>query len=120
ALQEVAHELVAASAVRCALDRAAQIVGDVEYVFGEVRGTEARGIAALALSATAHVLRLRERAQQAVLGLGELGFDDAETRLNPRPRRYRLRLLAGGRRLSVVVFWIHVACSLKVTPAACR
>src|SRR5581483_3257908 len=59
-------------------DRAAQIIGDVEHVLGEIgRGVLAR-ILAVALGAATLILALRQGAQQLVLGVGQLGLFLAE------------------------------------------
>src|SRR5262249_39273678 len=74
AFEEGTQQPVAALAVTHAFERTAELVGDVEWDLGEVRAAEAGGGGTPAVRAPAHMLGPGRRAQQAVLGVGELGL----------------------------------------------
>src|SRR5260370_2801554 len=73
--KETARTFVFRLRCRQALQRPAQVVGRREQVLGKTGDRIFRGIVALTLRAAAHVLGLSERAQQAILILGQFSLE---------------------------------------------
>src|SRR5207248_1326308 len=112
---------IADLAFRQAGERAAQIVDRRQQILGKAGDRVFQLVLALALEPAAGVFRLGKRAQQPVLGLGELRLDLGEPRLRRRLdafiRQFGIRQFGGvvGRRRSgadaarIVLFFDHAS-----------